>query len=30
MKAYYLARKKHINNVGSWNITMTDIVTRNK
>ena len=30
MKTYRLACRKHTNNVGSWNITMTNKVIRNK
>ena len=30
MKTYCLACRKHNNNVGSWNTTMTNKVTRNK
>ena len=30
MKTYCLACRKHTNNVGSWNTTMTNNVIRNK
>ena len=30
MKTYCLACRKHTNNVGSWNITMTNKVIRNE
>ena len=30
MKTYCLACRKHTNNVGSWNTTMTNKVIRNK
>ena len=30
MRTYFLSCRKHTNNVGSWNTTMTNKVIRNK